>query len=385
MATLTLPGADIRGYYQRLGIQLPVNARLEASVRCFADPGAHRREDRDPSCSVNLVSGAWKCHACGARGGAYDAAWRKGYTPRAAIDLMIAHGLTERRARLQTARELLNASARPSQAASRSRARTRASKNPPSNVPALHVTEQDVARWQTALSRRPSLLATLARERGWRYETIRALELGLDRGRITIPIRDARGELRGLLRYQPKPTDRPKMLAAPGSRIGLIPHPAAEPSKRILLVEGPPDMIAARSRGLPAIAVPGDHAWQHAWAHLLAGRQRHDRHGRRRRRAGPQPIGSPTTCGRHADAHIVDARTRPKRRIRPHRLAARARRTRLRGPARAARRPSTRKPTTGGTSPMTLAARGWTGCRHALTVLSPHGSRVGWRPITTSA
>ena len=32
-------------------------------------------------------------------------------------------------------------------------------------------------------------------------------------------------------------------------------------------------MIAARSRGLPAIAVPGDHAWQHAWARLLAGRQ----------------------------------------------------------------------------------------------------------------
>ena len=31
-------------------------------------------------------------------------------------------------------------------------------------------------------------------------------------------------------------------------------------------------MIAARSRGLPAIAVPGDHAWQPAWAPLLAGR-----------------------------------------------------------------------------------------------------------------
>ena len=32
-------------------------------------------------------------------------------------------------------------------------------------------------------------------------------------------------------------------------------------------------MIAARSRGLPAIAVPGDHAWQHGWARLLVGRQ----------------------------------------------------------------------------------------------------------------
>jgi hypothetical protein len=38
------------------------------------------------------------------------------------------------------------------------------------------------------------------------------------------------------------------MLAALGSRMGLIPHPTGETSERILLVEGPPDMIAARSR-----------------------------------------------------------------------------------------------------------------------------------------
>ena len=182
---------------------------------------------------------------------------------------MIAYGLTERRTRLQTARELLNASARPSQASARSSARTRAREGLDER-PALDVTEQDIARWQTALSRRPSLLAKLARERGWRYETIRALELGLDRGRITIPIRDARGELQGLLRY--KPAGRPKMLAELGSRVGLIPHPTAETSEQILLVEGPPDMIAARSRGLPAIAVPGDHAWRSTWGDLLAGR-----------------------------------------------------------------------------------------------------------------
>jgi hypothetical protein len=269
MATLTLPGADIRGFYQSLGIELPERPCFEASVRCFADPSAHRREDRNPSCSVNLVSGAWKCHACGADGGAYDAAWRKRYTPRAAIDLMIAYGLTERRNRLQTARELFDASARPSQADPRPQSRAR-EREPLDERPALHVTEQDIARWQTALSRRPSLLATLARERGWRYETIRALELGLDRGRITIPIRDAQRELQGLLRY--KPAGRPKMFAELGSRIGLIPHPTAETSRRILLVEGPPDMIAARSRGLPAIAVPGDHAWRSTWGDLLAGR-----------------------------------------------------------------------------------------------------------------
>src|SRR6266699_3569735 len=76
----TLADADIRGYYAALGIQLPGWAGTEATVRCFADPDAHRRSDHDPSCSVNLEHGAWHCHACGAKGGAFDAATARGYT-----------------------------------------------------------------------------------------------------------------------------------------------------------------------------------------------------------------------------------------------------------------------------------------------------------------
>lgn len=267
--SLTLPRADVRGFYLRLGIALPDTPRVDASINCFADPAAHRRADRDPSCSVNTTTGAWRCHGCGARGGAYDAALTKGHTPRSAIDLMIDHGLTERRGRLQTARELLEEGRQLSSNSSNSRMK------PHDSTPArtvLLVTDDDVARWQTALSRRPALLARLADERGWRYQTLSALELGLDRGRITIPVRDATRALRGLLRYQSQPTTRPKMLAAPGSRLGLIPHPSVETSRDILLVEGPPDMIAARSHELPAIAVPGDHAWQAAWTQSLAGR-----------------------------------------------------------------------------------------------------------------
>ena len=62
------------------------------------------------------------------------------------------------------------------------------------------------------------------------------------------------------------------MLAVRGTQLGLIPHPAAEPSTWVVLVEGPPDMISARSQGLPAIAVPGDDAWETGWAQLLVGR-----------------------------------------------------------------------------------------------------------------
>jgi hypothetical protein len=258
--TLTLTGADIRGYYAALGVRIPEWATRNASVRCFANPDHHQHEDRTPSASVDLISGAFHCHGCGAHGGAYDAALTRHHTPRSAIDLMIEHGLTERRSGLLTARELIPAQARP-QSPHRKR-RTE-----------LQATEDDVIRWQMNLIRRHELVVRLGRERGWAPATMRELGLGWDRSRITIPIRDATDGLIGVLRYQPFDTGQTKMLAVPGTRLGLIPHPCTESSPDIDLVEGPPDMIAARSSGLAAIAVPGDHAWRSEWAPLLSGRK----------------------------------------------------------------------------------------------------------------
>jgi DNA primase len=138
----------------------------------------------------------------------------------------------------------------------------------------LRPTREDIERWQATLAADTDLIAKLARERGWRYATMLELELGVDRGRITIPVHDDERELIGLLRYRPWPKPgEAKMLATAGSRRALMPHPAAEPSTHVLLVEGEPDMIAARSRGLPAIAIPGVDGWRPAWAHLLADRE----------------------------------------------------------------------------------------------------------------
>jgi DNA primase len=103
---------------------------------------------------------------------------------------------------------------------------------------------------------------------------MRELELGLDLGRITIPVRDEERRLIALLRYAPWPNPgQPKMLAAPGSQRVLLPHPAAETSPEVLLVEGEPDMVAARSHDLPAIAVPGVDCWRAEWAPLFTGRR----------------------------------------------------------------------------------------------------------------
>jgi hypothetical protein len=90
-------GGDVRGFYRALGIELPGWAQPEAPVSCFADPGAHVRQDRDASCSVNVQSGLWNCHGCGAGGGPYDAATAHGKTPREAMHLLVAYGLAERR------------------------------------------------------------------------------------------------------------------------------------------------------------------------------------------------------------------------------------------------------------------------------------------------
>ena len=260
--TQTLPGADIRGYYEALGIELPGWAHTETSVGCFADPAAHRNGDRHPSCSVNLEHGAWHCHGCGARGGAYDAAVALGHTPSAAMYLMVTYGLAEPRHHVP-ARRLTGAHT----------LRERRSPALSTHRPAPRISETDIRHWRTALADQPALIGRLTRERGWLYSTMWELGLGYDCGCITIPLRDERNRLTGLLRYRPwpKPGEH-KMRAAYRSRRQLLPHPAAEPSQRVLLVEGEPDMIAARSNGLPAIAVPGADAWRPEWARLLTGR-----------------------------------------------------------------------------------------------------------------
>jgi Toprim-like len=260
-----LATGDIRGFYASLGVVVSDRAVHEVAVTCFASPESHKHGDRSPSASISLVNGAWCCHACGARGGAYDAALALGHTPRGAIELMITHGMIERRStpgsrapeRLQSAPE-----------------RRRAQAPPARERPRLEATDADVIRWQSSLSHRTSLILRLAQERGWRYGAMCDLEVGVDPGgRLTIPIRTAAGDLQGVLRYQPWRTHGPKMLAVRGTRLGLIPHPARELAPHVILVEGPADMIAARSNGFAAIAVSGTYAWRSEWAPALVGRR----------------------------------------------------------------------------------------------------------------
>jgi hypothetical protein len=253
---------DVRAFYATLGIQLRAAAAPNATVRCFAQPDAHQHDDRSPSCSISLTSGAWNCHGCGARGGAYDAALATGNSPRSAMELVIAHGLADRRRpeRQPTSRRAPHAGP-PAKAAPA-----------PAAVTPRAADEHNIASWAATLEDNSRLTRRLALERAWGIRVIRQLQIGFDGARITIPIRDAHGAPQGVCRYDPFGTREPKMLALPGTRLGLIPHPAQIAQKHLVLVEGPPDMIAARTCGLAAIAVPGTSAWQPHWAKLLRGK-----------------------------------------------------------------------------------------------------------------
>jgi hypothetical protein len=267
-------GGDVRGFYARLGIALPDRRGPELAVRCFADPGAHRHADRRPSMSVSLVCGAWCCHGCGAAGGAYDAAVLAGHSPRAAIDLLVDHGLAEPR------------TSRPPR---RTSTPTPSVGGQPRRVdhgqPA--VTAGELAGFAAALARDRGLLAALRRERCWTSSAIASWALGVDGGRVVIPVRDAAGRLAAVLRYDPRRECRgPKVIAVSGSSRTLYPAPETVVGGRLVIVEGEPDAIAAHSAGLPAVAVPGSHGWRTAWTGRFHGREviviaDSDRDGRR--------------------------------------------------------------------------------------------------------
>src|SRR5581483_6568874 len=82
----------VQQFYSEIGVELP-DGDGEAMVSCFANPDAHQHGDRNKSCSVNLLTGKWCCHACGEQGNAYYAATARGVSDRDAAELAKKHHL----------------------------------------------------------------------------------------------------------------------------------------------------------------------------------------------------------------------------------------------------------------------------------------------------
>lgn len=232
-------GGSVREFFADIGVQLPDRGGVEASVSCFANPQAHAHDDRNKSCSVNLITGLWHCKACAAQGNPYQAAQLAGRSDRDAALLARRHGLflvleEEQKAKLPT--------------------------------------EPQLKKWRIALRENPKILDRLVELKGWTPYAIVTLGLGWDGERVTFPIRSAKQKIVGVVRYLPG--GKPKTLAVPGSKRDLFPSPELIHRRHpLFLVEGEPDSVAVRSAGHRAVAVPGAGSWRSEWAHRLTGRR----------------------------------------------------------------------------------------------------------------
>jgi hypothetical protein len=97
--------------------------------------------------------------------------------------------------------------------------------------------EAELARACNRLAAQPLPLSALRAEQRalWsRAAVAEELGCGWEHGRLLIPIRDGSRALCGALRYVPRHDRAAKMLAVAATPLGLIPHPAAEPSEWLM-------------------------------------------------------------------------------------------------------------------------------------------------------
>ena len=225
-------GTRVIEFYAAIGVTLPDKGGQEAEVRCFVSPGEHKREDRNASCSVNLLTGLFKCHGCGAQGNAYQAALALGYREEAARELAQRYGVF-----LEVERPKLPG-------------------------------ERQLRKWKNALFAAPRIVARLEELKGWTPQAMWRCGLGWDGERVTFPVRDHRLRIVGVVRYVPGGS--PKSLALPGSKRLLFGEPEfLSADYPLFVVEGEPDVVSVWSCGHRAVGVPGVASWRPEWAGRL--------------------------------------------------------------------------------------------------------------------
>src|SRR6185312_2075232 len=90
---LEASSSDATGFYEAIGVSFTRAGGQEAPASCFANPAAHKHEDRNKSCSINVLTGLWHCKGCGTAGNAYQAALAVGRSEEQARELAKRYGL----------------------------------------------------------------------------------------------------------------------------------------------------------------------------------------------------------------------------------------------------------------------------------------------------
>lgn len=232
-------------------------------------------DDHNPSLSVNVESGLYYCHACGAAGDGFHL-------------VMKWHGVSMGTALKEVARwagtiQSSNGAAPPSvdpmelQRQSDILLRTY---SPPARETVLadelrEIEPQIVEAYHSNLLANVDRLMYLTHQRGLNQEMIVGYRIGWDGERYTIPIPDVHGTCRNIRRYMPNPpAGVPKML---NFREGyglarMFPNrlERGEDGDDILLCEGEWDTLLTRQYGFAAVTGTGGvNRWRDEWTALF--------------------------------------------------------------------------------------------------------------------
>jgi putative DNA primase/helicase len=114
----------------------------------------------------------------------------------------------------------------------------------------------------------------LLEKRLWSLETIKALNIGLNNNRITIPVYNVFGDLVNIRSYRPGAKhDEPKMVNVKGhGKARIFNIRALQTGSDVLICEGEPDAIAAISAGFRAVSgTAGAGTFHNDWASIFRG------------------------------------------------------------------------------------------------------------------
>jgi hypothetical protein len=135
-------------------------------------------------------------------------------------------------------------------------------------------TEADVKRFRRNLEVNRSMRRKLTEVRGLTEDTIDEYEIGWNKGRYTLPVYDAAGDLVNIRSYRMGASEN-KMTNWPGyGKMRLYGVDAFEDEADILLCEGEMDMLLARQYGFNSMTpTAGAGSWEGAWSPLFKDRR----------------------------------------------------------------------------------------------------------------
>lgn len=245
---------------------------VERSVRCIF------HDDRNPSCSVNVRDGLYRCHnpECGASGDVFTLIERR-------ESLSFQDALRRLAQRVGINPDDFGVAYVPPRAREPGERNGEPRETPPAPADVPPIDDVVSRAFHEALLVHEGRLRVLTERRGLTRETLERFEVGHDGSRYTIPVRDVRGAVRNIRRYDPAAREsHAKMMSwRQGYGEARLFHIAAlgpadddgvEHTGAVVLCEGEMDTMLACQFGLRACTTTGGAGtWREAWNPLFAG------------------------------------------------------------------------------------------------------------------